>query len=412
MLSYKNNILHIEDIRVDEIAMQLGTPLYIYSQNKIISNITRYKDAFKKFSPLICYAVKASSNLHLLNLIQQEGCGFDCVSEGEARRVLHNKADPQKVIISGVGKTNQEIEFCLKNNILLINAESPEELHRINQIAKRIGVTASVGLRVNPDIDSKTHEKIRTGTSDDKFGIDLDYILSNISKFKFFSNLEIKSLSCHIGSQITDISPYEHSYKKMAQLAQFFLKKNFPLQFIDLGGGVGISYNEEQTIELSDLASLYQKYLSKFGLQLILEPGRSIVGDAGILLSQIVEIKNLHKPAPFIVLDAGMNDILRPAIYGASHKILSVKKAANDKTYNIAGPICESSDIYARNYLLPLQTVGEYLVIRDAGAYCASMSSNYNTRPLASEALVHDKRHYMLIRKRQSFKDIFQSELI
>lgn len=412
MLSYHNNSLYCDNIDLSEIIKKFSTPLYIYSEKGIIANIMAYKKAFSDFDPLICYAVKASSNINLLKLIQEQGCGFDCVSEGEVRRALLAKSLPSNIIISGVGKSNKEIEFCLRNTILLINAESLEEIYRINQIARDLGIKASIGLRVNPNVDSGSHKKIRTGTEEDKFGINIQDIIQEVNNLTKLKHLTIKALTCHIGSQILNITPYAQAFKELASLIKTFLGKDIKLQFIDIGGGVGIQYNKEKTIDLFELARLYKQYLATFKLKLILEPGRSVIGDSGMLVSKIIEIKNAHKKNSFIIIDAGMNDIIRPAMYNTYHRILPIRRSSSKEyLYHIAGPICESSDVHARNCLLPQQKPGDYLLIRDAGAYCASMASNYNTRPLPAEILITDDK-YTLIRKRQTYNEIFQSELI
>jgi diaminopimelate decarboxylase len=411
MYNYIQNKLYCEKVLLEQIANTVNTPTFIYSKETISENINNYKKAFSKFNPLICYAVKANSNIAILKLISELGCGFDCVSEGEIRRVFKAGVTANNVIISGVGKTDEEIEFCIKNNILLINVESIEEIHRISSIAKKRNVKINIGIRINPNIDSGSHKKIRTGTNKDKFGIDLNNIKEVIAIQNTNSYINLIGISCHIGSQITSITPFEKTFKIMANLIEIFRAKKLNFKYIDIGGGVGINYKNEKLINLNDLVKLYEKYLAKYNLQLILEPGRSIIGNAGMLLTKVIEIKNSSLKIPFLIIDAGMNDIIRPALYNAYHKILpnNIKKIKSKK-YNIVGPICESSDIHAKNYPLPIQNVGDLLIIADSGAYCSSMASNYNSRLFAAEVLV-DNINFKIIRKRQTYANLFQNEV-
>ncbi len=412
MLAYKSNKLFFDNHSIESLAASYNTPLYVYSQSVIESNILKYKNAFGEFSPIICYAVKALSNINILKVISGLGCGFDCVSEGEMRRIMQFSSNLKHSVISGIGKSEEEISFALENDILLINIESIEEAFRINDIAKKMGKKAPIGIRFNPDIDGKTHSKIRTGTKEDKFGISQEDILLNIKTLAEQEYLEINAISCHIGSQITELKPYIDAYKRIQSLLDNLLAQGLKLEYLDIGGGVGIQYKDENLLSLDDMAAAYKEHLAKYNLKLIIEPGRSIVGNAGILISKIIEIKNQDSDKPFIIIDAGMNDIMRTALYDMYHQIKPADTSEAKKvTYQIVGPICESSDIHSKNELMPKQKNGQFLVILDSGAYCASMSSNYNTRPLASEILITNEQT-KIIRKRQNYNDLFKNELL
>lgn len=410
MIAYRNSQLFFDNISVHDIAVQFGTPTYAYSAQKILDNYKSYVNAFKKFSPTICYAVKACSNINILRLLSAAGSGFDCVSEGEHRRVRIADQNNDQIVVSGVGKTNSEIDYYLKNNTKHINAESVEEIHRINQIALSNNIKAKIGIRINPDVKSNTHDKITTGTKENKFGIHFDDLEQSMESILLLKNIVVESISFHIGSQITELDDYKHSYKKMSNIIYQLLNKGLPLKNINIGGGVGISYQDQKTICLENMAKLYQETLSQYNLKLIIEPGRSLVGNAGILISRIIGIKNSKVAKPFIFIDAGMNDLLRPAIYGSYHKIVPEKIKHCAKTlFRVAGPICESSDIFENNYLSETPEEGDIVAILDAGAYCFSMSSNYNSRTLPCEVMILNGE-MRLIRQRQTLEDLFKYE--
>ncbi|MDX1949261.1 MAG: diaminopimelate decarboxylase [Rickettsiales bacterium] len=409
MLDYKNSILHIENLAINEIAKKVGTPFYCYSKKQFENNYKEFKQNFSDYPTTICFAVKSCPNIHILKLLASLGSGADTVSQGEIIRALKAGIKPEKIVFSGVGKTKEEIKFALQKNIGQLNAESLEELEIIDKIAGLLKKKAKVSLRVNPDVDGKTHEKITTGRKHDKFGIPLEDAKKYYDSAAKLDNIKIEGIACHIGSQITDIEPFKQAFQKVAEFANTLKKRGFELKRLDLGGGVGIKYKNEETISIKDYAKAIISAVKSTGLKLFLEPGRRISGDAGILVTEVQFIKNTGE-RQFAILDAGMNDLARPAIYGAYHEIIQVRdKDGEKKNYDIVGPVCESSDIFGRDRKLFDLKAGELLVILNAGAYGASMASNYNTRPLIPEILVDDKK-FKIIRRRQKISEIFEYE--
>lgn len=409
MLDYKNSTLHIENTPVSEIAKKVSTPFYCYSRKQLVDNYLEFKQAFSEYPTTVCFAVKSCPNINVLRLLASYGAGADTVSQGEIMRALKAGIKPEKIVFSGVGKTKDEIKFALQKNIGQLNAESIEELEIINNIAEKLGKKAKVSLRVNPDVDSKTHEKISTGRKIDKFGIPLDDAKKYYDSASKLRHLKIEGVTCHIGSQITDIEPYKQAFAKIADFAKDLIKKDFELKRIDLGGGIGIKYKNEETIAIKDYAKIVISTLKNTGLKLYLEPGRRISGDAGILVSEVQFIKDTGE-RKFAILDAGMNDLARPAIYGAYHEIIQVDDREGEKiNYDVVGPVCESSDIFGRDRKFYELKSGDLVAILNAGAYGSSMSSNYNTRPLIPEVLV-DGKSFKIIRKKQKISEIFASE--
>jgi diaminopimelate decarboxylase len=407
--TYRNNQLVCDGVAVTGIAVQIGTPFYLYSADALRANFDAYKTAFAGLDVTICFAVKSCSNIAILKLLQARGAGADTVSGGEIRRALLAGIAPEKIIFSGVGKTREEIAFALEAGIGQLNVESPEEIEMINQIAAARKVQASISVRVNPDVHAGTHEKISTGRKSDKFGVPWAEVRETYAKARSLSHLELQGVACHIGSQITDLIPFHDAFTKVTQLARELLADGFPLQRIDLGGGLGIRYKDDETpVSVTDYAEAVMQHVRPLGLKLFLEPGRSISASSGALISKVQFIKDTEEKS-FVVLDAGMNDLARPAIYDAYHEIIPVRQGDLEESYDVVGPVCESSDIFGTNRRLPKLQSGDLVAILNAGAYGAAMSSNYNTRALASEVLV-DGNEFKTIRERQTFEQIVALE--
>ena len=403
-MKYNNNKLFIENVSVDQIAKNYGTPTYCYSLNQLKNNINLFKRNFKTFSPLICFAIKSNTNLSLIREIKKFGLGADVVSMGELMLAIKAGINPNKIVFSGVGKTSDEIKFAIDKKILLINAESESEVKEIERIGRLKKKKVKIGIRLNPNTDAKTITQISTGKKENKFGVNEKTLINLINFCKNSTNIELKCLSVHIGSQILDYKPYE---KMLKIIDRIISKINFRFEFIDLGGGMGISYNsKDKKLNYKRYNSAIKKFLKKNKSKIIFEPGRSIVGNSGFLISKITYIKN-NGNKYFVILDTGMNDLMRPALYGATHKTLvSLKRNKNsNKTYEFVGPICESTDKFltVKNY----QELKEkdIIVICDVGAYGMSLSSNYNVRPKAVELLISGSKT-KIIRQRQKYKDL------
>ncbi len=409
--AYKNGELYAEDVPVIEIIKEFGTPLYIYSYGTIIRHIRAYEEAFCEVPHIICYAVKANSNLALLNIFAQLGLGADIVSGGELFRALKAGIKNYRIVFAGVGKSDEEIEYALKNDILMFNVESEEELYKINDMAKKLKKKAQVALRVNPDIDPKTHKYIATGLKTSKFGIPIEKAIEYYKIAKSLDYIEVIGIHKHIGSQITDTKAYEEALSKIINLYDKLIKFDLKIDYLDIGGGLGITYKDESPPLPKDLANCLLPLLKNKKGKLILEPGRSIVGNAGILLTKILYTKKTENKNFFIV-DAGMNDLIRPTLYGSYHEIQPVISKDRDRiVVDIVGPICESGDFLAKDREIEKLSPGEYLAVMSAGAYGFSMSSNYNSRPRAAEVLVKGDK-YALIRKRETYKDLIRNEII
>jgi diaminopimelate decarboxylase len=406
--TYQDKQLLCEGAAVAEIAARVGTPFYLYSAHQLRENFHAYQTAFAAADATICFAVKSCSNIAILKLLNASGAGADTVSGGEIRRALLAGIAAEKIIFSGVGKTREEIAFALESRIGQLNVESPEELEMINEIAAASKVQARISIRVNPDVDAGTHEKISTGRKSDKFGVPWHGVWETYQEARSLSHLEVQGVACHIGSQITDLTPFVDAFAKVTDLAGELLADGFPLQRIDLGGGLGIRYKDETPVAVPDYAEAVMKHVRSLGLKLFLEPGRSISASAGALISGVQFIKQTEGKS-FVVLDAGMNDLARPAIYGAYHEIVPVRQGDAEESYDLVGPVCESSDIFGSNRRLPKVESGDLVAILDAGAYGAAMSSNYNTRSLLPEILV-DGDQFRIIRERQSFAEIIALE--
>ena len=403
-MKYINKKLSIEKIKVEDIAKKFGTPTYCYSYKRLKDNINNFKNNFKSFSPLVCFAIKSNTNVNLIKEIRKLGLGADVVSMGELRMALKAGVNPKKIVFSGVGKTAKEINYAIDKKILLINAESKSEIIEIERIAKNKRKVVDIGIRLNPNTDAKTLKQISTGKKENKFGVDEKIFFELINYTKLSKNIKLKCLSVHIGSQILDHQPYE---KMLNVIDKIIKKSNHNFEFIDLGGGMGISY-EENTKKLNykkyNLA--INKFLKKHKSKIIFEPGRSIVGDIGSLISQVIYIKQNDKK-DFIILDAAMNDLMRPALYGANHKTLPATKHSrlSKKTYEFVGPICESTDKFTTLKKFQKLKEKDLVVMCDTGAYGMSLSSNYNLRPKAAEILIKGTK-INVIKKRQKLDQL------
>ena len=408
---YKNQQLHCEGIPIESIAAKVGTPFYLYSYHTLVRHFTVFDKAFHGIPHLVCYSAKANSNLALLRLFSSLGGGVDVVSGGELYRALKGGADPQKIVFSGVGKRVDEIEYALKMGILMFNVESSQELQVINEVAGRIGKKANIAIRVNPDIDPKTHPYISTGLKQNKFGID---ILRAPMAYRLASqlpNLKIVGIDCHIGSQLIEVEPIIEALRKLKQLVGNLRKEGMEIQYLDLGGGLGITYEDEEPPHPMEYASNIFEEIKGFGCTLILEPGRVIVGNAGILVSKVLYTKE-NEEKRFVIVDAGMNDLVRPSYYGSYHQILPVKEETREEIVaDVVGPVCESSDFLAKGRKMPKVNPGELIAVMSAGAYGFSMSTNYNSRPRVAEVIVRDDQMFV-IRRRENYEDLIRGEEI
>ena len=403
-MKYINKSLTIEKVKVQDIAKKFGTPIYSYSYNKLKENINNFKKSFKSFSPLICFAVKANTNVSIIKEIKKFGLGADVVSMGELMIALKAGINPNKIVFSGVGKTSDEISYAIDKKILLINAESKSEINQIERIARSKKKIINIGIRLNPNTDAKTLKQISTGKKENKFGVDEKMFFDLVNYSKFSKDINLKCLSVHIGSQILDYKPYE----KMLKVVDRIIKKsNYKFEFIDLGGGMGISYEQNnKKLNYQKYNIAIKKFLKNHKSKIIFEPGRSIVGNIGSLISKVIYIKENDKK-DFIILDAAMNDLMRPALYGANHRTLPVIKTnqTSKKVYEFVGPICESTDKFTTLKKFQKLKEKDLVVMCDVGAYGMSLSSNYNVRPKPAEILIkHSKIN--VIKKRQKLEDL------
>lgn len=410
--NYRSTELYCEDVPVTAIADAVGTPSYLYSKKTLTRHFRAFDGAFaEKIDHLTCYSVKANSNLAVLNLFARMGSGADVVSGGEIFRAVHAGIEPEKIVYSGVGKTDDEIEYALSTGILMINVESSGELERVEAIASRLGVKAPVALRINPDVDPKTHPYISTGLKKNKFGIPIEEAHEVYADAASREHIEIKGAACHIGSQITQTGPFVDALTRMREFIVSLTKKGIPIRYLDIGGGLGITYNDETPPEPSQYARAVCRTLEGSGLTLLLEPGRVIVGNAGILVTRVLYTKRSPEKH-FIVVDAAMNDLMRPALYDAHHTVLPVVQHSGGTVLaDIVGPICETGDFISRNREHPVCGRNDLLAVMSAGAYGFTMSSNYNSRPRAAEVLV-DGETFHTIRSRESREDLIRLETI
>ncbi len=411
---YKGNYLYCEDMRIRDLANRFGTPLYIYSYHTLINHFVKLKTAFREIEPLICYSVKANSNLAILKALVDKGAGLDIVSGGELFRAIEAGCPPEKIVYASVGKTDREIEEAIRGRILFFNVESLPELENINRIARSLNKIANVAIRINPDVEPKTHKFITTGKITNKFGIDFNNAYKIFLIRNKFANLNICGLHIHIGSQITESAPYVAAITKMVKFIAKLKKRGVDLEYLNIGGGLGIIYDKETPQTAENFAQNVLPLLKEAKLKIILEPGRFIVGNAGILVAKVLYIKSTPKKK-FVIVDAGMNDLIRPALYDAYHQILPLRMTdrgqRKTERLDVVGPICESADFFAKDRRLPSVKEGDYLAIMGAGAYGFSMSSNYNSRRRSEEVLVI-KDKVFVIRKRETNADLISNEII
>ena len=406
-LRYVGKNLFLEKISLKNFLRKNKSPFYIYSENQIIYNFIKFKNIFKKTDPLICFAAKSNSNVQILKVLGKLGAGVDVVSGGELLKALKSGVKPKKIVFSGVGKTEEELKVAIHKNILLINCESESEALLVNNIGKRLKKHVSIGFRLNPNIDAKTHKKISTGKAENKFGLSIKSFKSFLKKINSLKNIRLNALSVHIGSQILSETPFK---KTLSVMQKLIMELKLNLNFVDLGGGFGIDYSgKDKTLNLIKYSKLVEKFAKKINCKIIFEPGRSIIGNAGILISKVQFIKRGSKKS-FIILDAGMNDFMRPALYDAFHKIIPISKTSSRMTGAIefVGPICESTCKFGVYKKYQKLNENDYIAITNVGAYGSSLSSNYNTRPLIAEILIN-KNKYRYIRKKQNILKLINS---
>lgn len=407
--NYKNDELYAEQVKVADIAAQFGTPCYVYSRATLERHYKAFCDAASHHNHLVCYAVKANSNLAILNVLARLGSGFDIVSKGELARVIAAGGDTNKVVFSGVAKTHDEIAFALEHNIKCFNVESEAELERISEVASQLNVAAPISIRVNPDIDAKTHPYISTGLKENKFGIDIKVAVDVYKKAASLPNLDIKGIDFHIGSQLTEVEPFIAALKKVIALVKELATHGIKLSHVDVGGGLGVPYAQEAPPHPSQYVSQITECLAELPqIELIFEPGRAIAANAGILVTNVEYLKQ-NQGKHFAIVDAGMNDLLRPSLYQAWQNIIAVKpRQGKTENYDIVGPVCETGDFLGKDRDLCI-AAGDLIAVRSAGAYGFTMSSNYNSRPRVAEIMVDDEQVHV-IRKRETIDDLYRNE--
>ena len=396
---YKEGQLFAEEVALKDVADTYGTPTFVYSKATLERHANAYINSFETMSGLVCFSVKALSNISILKTLKKSGCGFDIVSGGELHRALLAGADPKKIIFSGVGKSKEEMASGIEANILSFNVESQQELQRLSEVAAAMKRTASVAIRFNPNVDAGVHEFTKTGRGSDKFGVSTETAMDLAKECFKNDSLNLVGLTCHIGSQIMELKGFQDAAKQALELLVELDKLNINLDFIDMGGGLGVNYVDEKTIQPYELIQCYEKIFANRNERLILEPGRSISANAGIMLTKVE-----YKKDSFLIADAAMNDLLRPALYDAHHNVWPVVKNKNASSVNLVGPICETGDFIAKNINIAA-SAGDLLAVRTVGAYGFVMSSNYNSRPRAAEIIV-DKDKFYLIRKREDYSSL------
>jgi diaminopimelate decarboxylase len=406
---YRDNEIFCEDVPISKIAKEVGTPFYVYSHATLTRHFSAFDGAFNEVPHLVCFSAKANSNLAVLNLFATLGGGLDIVSGGELYRGLKAGVLPEKIVYSGVGKRIDEIEYALKSNILMFNIESFQELEAVNRCAERLNTRARIALRVNPDVDPKTHPYISTGMKKNKFGINKEIAVSTYKAAQKLSNIDIVGIDCHVGSQLTETAPFVDALRKVKGLIADLEKLGIHIQYLDLGGGLGITYDEEVPPHPDDYARAIVQELGAVPFTLILEPGRVIVGNAGALVTKCLYVKKSDKKN-FVVVDAAMNDLARPSLYDAYHAIQPVTQGKRPPfVADVVGPICESGDFFARDRKLPKCGPGDLLALMSAGAYGFTMSSNYNSRPRVAEVMVKGDRFHV-VRERETYENLIQGE--
>ena len=406
--AYKNGVLHAEDVDLQVLAAEVGTPFYCYSTATLERHFRVMDGAFKDTDHLLCYAMKANSNQAVLKTMAALGAGMDVVSEGELRRALAAGVPARKIVFSGVGKTAKEMAFALREGIACFNVESEPELELLSSVAQRVGQRASVSIRVNPDVDAKSHAKISTGKADNKFGITYLRASEVYARAAALPNIDVTGVDMHIGSQITELAPFEQAFKLMGELVTRLKSEGHNIRHLDLGGGLGVPYRGDNDIppHPDEYAAMVKRTLGHLGLKYMLEPGRMIVGNAGILVSRVIYVKE-NEGKTFVVQDAAMNDLIRPTLYDAYHEILAVEESRNETSQeaDVVGPVCETGDYFAKSRRIPKLEQGDLVAVMTAGAYGAVQSGTYNTRPLIAEVLVKGDQ-FAVVRPRQTYEEL------
>jgi len=411
--NYRHNNLYCESVSIEELARKYGTPLYVYSRNTLISHYRKIKEAFRQINPLICFSVKANSNISICRALVKEGAGLDIVSGGELYRALKTGAPSRKIVYAGVGKTEKEIELAMRRHILFFNVESIPELELINKIAGKLGVRQKVAIRINPDIKAKTHKYITTGHGENKFGIDFKTAGNIFLRRVLYKNLNISGIHMHIGSQIVDAKPFIRAMERVAVFMKGLEGHGCRVQWLNIGGGLGIIYTKERPQTAGEYAKAILPILKKTMANIIMEPGRFIAGNAGALITRVQYIKETPSKN-FAIVDAAMNDLIRPSLYGAHHEILPVRSRSYSgskdiRVFDVVGPVCESGDFLGKGRKFIGLRAGDLLSVMGAGAYGFSMSSNYNSRPRVAEVMVEGSR-IKLIRRRETYQDLLRAE--
>jgi diaminopimelate decarboxylase len=411
--AYQGSEFCCEEVPLTKIAQDVGTPCYIYSRRMLVEGYRALDQAFAGLPHLICYAMKANANLAILRVLLDQGGGLDIVSGGELFRALRAGADPQRIVFAGVGKSAEEIEAALRADILLFNVESPQELKAIHAVAAKLGTPARVAVRVNPDVDPKTHPYISTGLRQSKFGVPIQEALELYRNMRALNHLDPVGVHAHIGSQITQVAPFQESLAKLVLLVKALRQDGFNIQYLDIGGGIGIRYKDESPPAPIEYAKTLRPLLDALACMVLMEPGRFLVGNAGSLVTRVLYEK-ANQDKKFLVVDGGMNDLIRPSLYNAYHTIVPVVQRANghaEVTLDVVGPICESGDFLAKDRSLPACQPGDLLAVLSAGAYGFAMASNYNARPRVPEVMVNGDR-FAVVRARETYEDLIRGEII
>ncbi|MES2985166.1 MAG: diaminopimelate decarboxylase [Pseudomonadota bacterium] len=409
--NYRGDALFAEDVALSAIAETVGTPFYCYSRATLMRHAQVFSESLAAVKPLVCFAVKSNSNIAVLTTLAECGLGADVVSEGELRRALAAGIPASKIVFSGVGKTRAEMAFALQAKILQFNVESDRELHTLNAVAQSLNLRAPIALRVNPDVDAQTHAKISTGKKDNKFGIDIDVAPELYALAHSMAHIEVRGVSVHIGSQLTSLAPFRAAYARVRTLVEQLRRDGIDIRSIDLGGGLGVPYASGDAPPPPEAyGALVSEMFGDFGAEFIFEPGRLICGNAGVLVTQVLYVK--HAAKTYVVVDAGMNDLMRPALYDAVHAIAPLQKTdAAKAVLSVVGPVCESTDVFVKDVMMPLPAEGELLAFRTAGAYGASLSNSYNSRLLVPEVMVHGEQ-FAVIRPRPTYEDMLAAETV